>query len=45
VIQSEIIGGTTQLGAKLGGQIGEEIGREHPEWAPSPSAKPVQPAK
>jgi hypothetical protein len=31
-IQSEIIGGTTQLGAKLGGEIGKEIEIEHPEY-------------
>jgi hypothetical protein len=31
-IQSEILGGTTQLGAKLGGDIGNEIGKEHPEY-------------
>ena len=46
VIQSEILGGTTQLGAKLGGEVGEEIGKEHPEWAPPPApVKPAQPAK
>ena len=44
-IQSEIVGGTTQLGARLGGEVGEEIGREHPEWAPASAAKPAQPAK
>jgi len=31
-IQSEIIGGTTQLGAKLGGDIAKEIEKEHPEY-------------
>jgi len=31
-VQSEIIGGCTQLGAKLGGDIGQEIGKQHPEW-------------
>jgi hypothetical protein len=41
VIQSEIFGGTTQLGAKLGGEIGQEIAKEHPDWAPTPT----QPAK
>jgi len=40
-IQSEIIGGTTQLGARLGGEVGEEIGKEHPEWAPK-LAQPVK---
>jgi hypothetical protein len=40
-IQSEIIGGTTQLGARLGGEVGEEIQKEHPEWVP----KAPQPAK
>jgi len=44
-IQSEIIGGTTQLGARLGGEVGEEIGKEHPEWAPPSAAKPAPPAK
>ena len=28
----EIIGGTTQVGAKLGGEIGKEIELEHPEY-------------
>ena len=40
-IQSEIIGGTTQLGARLGGEVGEEIQKEHPEWVPTA----LQPAK
>jgi len=31
-IQSEIMGGTTQVGAKLGGDIGAEIEKEHPEY-------------
>jgi hypothetical protein len=29
---SEIMGGCTQVGAKLGGEIGMEIGKEHPEF-------------
>jgi hypothetical protein len=39
-IQSEIMGGTTQLGAKLGAEIAMEIGKEHPEYV-----KNVAPAK
>jgi hypothetical protein len=31
-IQSEIMGGCTQIGAKLGGQIDLEIRKEHPEY-------------
>jgi hypothetical protein len=31
-IQSEIMGGTTRLGAKLEGDVGAEIEREHPEY-------------
>ena len=31
-MQSEIMGGTTQLGAKLGAEIGGEIQKEHPEY-------------
>jgi hypothetical protein len=31
-VQSEILGGTTQVGAKLGGEIGREIQIEHPEY-------------
>lgn len=44
-IQSEILGGCTQVGAKLGGEVGTEIAREHPDWQMSrPDAKPpVQP--
>lgn len=44
-IQSEVIGGATQLGARLGAEVGEEIGREHPEWAPPSAGKPAPPAK
>jgi hypothetical protein len=44
-IQSEIVGGTTQFGARLGGEVGEEIGKEHPEWAPPLAAKPAQTTK
>jgi hypothetical protein len=38
-IQSEIIGGCAQIGAKLGAEIGQEIEKEHPEYfkrAPKP---------
>ncbi len=31
-IQSEIMGGCSQIGAKLGGEIGLELEKEHPEW-------------
>lgn len=31
-IQSEIIGGCTQVGARLGGEIAQQIEKEHPEW-------------
>lgn len=31
-IQSEIIGGFTEVGASKGGRIGGQIGREHPDW-------------
>jgi hypothetical protein len=31
-IRSEIVGGTTQVGAQLGGEIGKEIQKEHPEY-------------
>ena len=44
-IQSEIVGSTTQLGARLGGEVGEEIGKEHTEWAPPSAAKPASTAK
>jgi hypothetical protein len=44
-MQSEIMGGSAQIGAKLGGEIGEEIGKEHPEWAPKPAPKSAPAAK
>src|SRR5262249_5002149 len=44
-IQSEIVGATTQLGARLGAEVGLEIGKEHPEWAPPSTATPAQTAK
>jgi hypothetical protein len=31
-IQSELIGGFTEVGARHGGEIGKEIGKEHPDW-------------
>jgi hypothetical protein len=31
-IQSEIMGATTQFGAKIGGEVGMEIEKEHPEY-------------
>jgi hypothetical protein len=38
-MQSEILGGCAQLGAKLGGEVGEEIAKEHPDWNPTPAPK------
>ncbi|HYP04938.1 MAG TPA: hypothetical protein VER03_01780 [Bryobacteraceae bacterium] len=40
-LMGEIVGGCTELGAKLGSQVGDEIAVEHPEW----TQKPVAPAK
>lgn len=37
-LQSEIMGGTTQIGAKLGAEIGQEIGKEHPEYFKQPTS-------
>jgi len=31
-MQSEVMGGCSQVGAKLGGEIGQEIEKEHPDW-------------
>lgn len=31
-VQSELIGGFSEVGARKGGEIGIEIGKEHPEW-------------
>jgi hypothetical protein len=31
-IQSELIGGFTEVGARQGGEIGKQIGKEHPDW-------------
>jgi len=39
-LQSEIMGGTTQVGAKLGGEIGAEIQQEHPEYFKQPANLP-----
>jgi len=38
-VQSEIMGATTQIGAKLGAEIGMEIQKEHPEYFKTPVAK------
>jgi hypothetical protein len=35
-MQSAIMGGCTEVGAKLGGEIGQEITKEHPDWARTP---------
>ncbi len=40
-IQSEVVGGTTQLGARIGGEVGQEIEKEHPEWT-TPAPKPAK---
>jgi len=37
-IQSEILGGCTQVGAKLGGDMAQAIGKEHPEWVKASSS-------
>jgi hypothetical protein len=42
-IQSEIMGGCTEVGAKLGGSVGKEIGDEHPDWL-KPSKSDGKPA-
>jgi hypothetical protein len=39
-VQSEIIGGTAQVGSKLGGEIGAEIQKEHPEYFKQPASPP-----
>src|SRR5438067_8169793 len=31
-VQSEIVGGFTELGAKRGGEIGQKVAKEHPGW-------------
>jgi len=36
-LQSEIMGGSTQVGSKLGAEIGQEIGEEHPEYFKQPA--------
>ena len=36
-VQSEIMGGYVQVGAKLGGEIGGEIAKEHPDWVKQPA--------
>jgi hypothetical protein len=37
-MDSEIVGGTTQIGAKLGSEIGLEITKEHPEYLKNAAA-------
>lgn len=39
-IQSEIMGGCAEIGAKAGGEIGQELVKEHPDWV-----KPAAPKK
>jgi hypothetical protein len=34
-VQSEILGGCAQIGAKIGGEIAQEIAKEHPDWVPT----------
>ena len=38
-IMGEIVGGCTELGAKIGGAVGREIETEHPELVPKPPDK------
>ncbi|HEV2133701.1 MAG TPA: hypothetical protein VGR47_05510 [Terracidiphilus sp.] len=42
-VQSELVGGFAEVGARRGGEIGTEIGREHPEWVRNfdPAATPA----
>jgi hypothetical protein len=42
-VQSELVGGFAEVGARHGGEIGTEIGREHPEWVRNldPAATPT----
>ena len=37
-IYSEIMGGCTQVGARLGGEIEQQLVKEHPEWVKSADA-------
>jgi len=37
-IQSEIIGGCAQAGARLGGEIAQQIEKEHPDWLKQPDS-------
>jgi hypothetical protein len=41
-VQSEILGGCAQVGAKIGGEVGQEIATEHPEWLKQPKAANVK---
>lgn len=34
-VQSEVMGGFAEIGARKGGEIGREIGMEHPDWVKS----------
>jgi hypothetical protein len=43
-VQSEILGGCAQLGAKLGGDIALEIEKERPDWAATLVAPKTAPA-
>jgi hypothetical protein len=42
-IQSEIIGGCSQVGAKAGADIGQQLQKEHPEWFPEPASASPKP--
>lgn len=37
-LQSEIMGGCTQVGARLGGETEQQLMKEHPEWVKSADA-------
>lgn len=38
VMQSEVMGGCTQVGARLGGEIEQQLIKEHPEWVKNADA-------
>lgn len=44
-VQSEIIGGCTQVSSKLGGEIGAQLQRQHPEWLKAKGAPAAQTPK
>ncbi len=46
-MQSEIVGGCTQVGVEWGGETGQQIAQEHPEWVgpAKPGVKDNQPPR